>query len=228
MKSFVYGGTRGIGEAISLKLIDVGFEVYAIGRSSKGNSNIKGLQTISNDLSNDPIPIELINAISEGPINLIFSQRYRGTKDIEEMSTMIQSPINIIEEIEDELKANSNIIFIGSTASNSIATSQGAMYHATKSAINSIAMYYAVKLASKSIRVHIVHPSTTIKNYNRKYFEQNPNLVKEIQSRIPLGSIPEANDIAIAVKNLITCEWPSATGISITIDGGASLIYQGL
>ena len=229
MKSFVYGGSKGIGLAIAKQLSKSGHIVYSISRNEPNDiKESDNINSLLNDINSFVPPKKLSDSLKEGPINIVFSQRYRGKDEIQEINTMLYAPIKIMDKISKDLKSNSNIIFIGSTASFSTVYNQNALYHATRGAISSLAKYYAVKLAINKVKVHLVNPTTTIKSYNEEYFKQNKDLSNKIREKIPMAEIPNENDIAICIDNLLSGNWPSLTGVSLNIDGGTSLLYPGL
>ena len=100
MKSFVYGGSKGIGLAIAKQLSKSGHIVYSISRNEpnaiKERDNINFLL---NDINSLALPKKLSDSLKKGPINIIFSQRYRGKDEIQEINTMLYAPIKIMDKI---------------------------------------------------------------------------------------------------------------------------------
>ena len=96
--SLIIGGSKGIGSIISKYLRKRGDKIYTISRNSSENK-----KNIKLDLSNNKsIKYSLRAKLKNIKIdNIIFSQRYRGSNEIDQYNTDLFSTINILLSLKD-------------------------------------------------------------------------------------------------------------------------------
>ena len=86
--------------------------------------------------------------------------------------------------------------------------------------------YYAVNLGKYGIRSNSVMTGTIIKKENKKYFQENPEIISELIKKTPLKKIGKSDDIANLVMFLCSSKSSFISGQSITVDGGLSAIMH--
>jgi len=100
-----------------------------------------------------------------------------------------------------------------------VGAGSGAAYPASKGAVRSFTKAAAVQLAPDNIRVNSVHPGF-IDTPQTGWMMADPDIVRTLQDRTPLGRIATPEDIAWGVLYLATDESSYMTGSEFVIDGG--------
>jgi NAD(P)-dependent dehydrogenase (short-subunit alcohol dehydrogenase family) len=95
-----------------------------------------------------------------------------------------------------------------------------AAYSAAKRAVNSLTETAAVEYGPKGIRVNAVAPGITLTASVEAWAEQNPAVVKHINSITPLGKAGTPEDVAQAAAWLLSDQAAHITGIIVPVDGG--------
>jgi NAD(P)-dependent dehydrogenase (short-subunit alcohol dehydrogenase family) len=93
------------------------------------------------------------------------------------------------------------------------------VYCATKHAVEGLTKAMAVELAPDGIRVVAVAP-TYVRTPLTEPFLADQRFRENVLSRIPLGRLGEARDVAEAVVFLASSSASLITGTSLVIDGG--------
>lgn len=224
--SLIIGGSKGIGSIISKYLRKRGDKIYTISRNSSENK-----KNIKLDLSNNKsIKYSLRAKLKNIKIdNIIFSQRYRGSNEIDQYNTDLFSTINILLSLKDNLKKNASVVLLASVSNKTIVDDQNLNYHIIRSAIEQLMRYYAVKFSSKQIRFNCILPSKILKPSNKKFFYKSKKGIKirkHLELVTPLKRMGKAEDIANLVLFLTDKMSEYITGQSFIIDGGLSLVSQ--
>ena len=220
--SVIIGGTRGIGKEIFSTLKKRGDTVFNISRNNSNNKN-----DISADL-NKTSDLKLIkNKFKNLKIdNLIFSHRYRGSDENDEIRVMVQSTNNLIKLFLNHFKKNSAIVILSSIGTRTVAD-QNEIYHLTRAALESLTKYYACRLGSYGIRVNCVQPGKTLKKENIQYFKNKYKKNKKtIENITPLKKMGTSKDIANVVDFLTSEKSAFVTGVIMPVDGGLRLVSQ--
>ena len=95
----------------------------------------------------------------------------------------------------------------------------GASYAASKGAVRSFTKAAAVQLAPHGVRVNSVHPGF-IDTPQTRWMMSDPQVVRELRDRTPLGRIATPEDVAWGVLYLASDESRYMTGAEFVIDGG--------
>ena len=220
--SVIIGGTRGIGKEIFSTLKKRGDTVFNISRNNSNNKN-----DISADL-NITSDLKLIkNKFKNLKIdNLIFSHRYRGSDENDEIRVMVQSTNNLIKLFLNHFKKNSAIVILSSIGTRTVAD-QNEIYHLTRAALESLTKYYACRLGSYGVRVNCIQPGKTLKKENIRYFKSKYKKNKKIIENItPLKKMGTSRDIANVVDFLTSEKSTFVTGVIMPVDGGLRLVSQ--
>jgi 3-oxoacyl-[acyl-carrier protein] reductase len=101
-----------------------------------------------------------------------------------------------------------------------VPVANGAVYSATKAAVDAITQSLAQELGSQGIRVNSLQPGVTETEGFRAIGEASKEFEKIALSRTPLGRIGQANDIAGAALFLATDDSGWVTGAEIPVSGG--------
>ena len=94
-------------------------------------------------------------------------------------------------------------------------------YHAAKGAIRLFTKSAAIQYAKENIRVNSIHPGYALTPLTRRGYE-NPEYFENIRSRVPIGRVGTADDIAYGMLYLASDESSFVTGSELVIDGGTT------
>ena len=95
------------------------------------------------------------------------------------------------------------------------------VYHAAKGAIRLFTKSAAIQYAKENIRVNSVHPGFAHTPLTQRGYA-NPEYLERILSRIPMGRVGTADDIAYGMLYLASDESSFVTGSELVIDGGTT------
>lgn len=114
------------------------------------------------------------------------------------------------------------VVNITSTEGHIVVASDGhpqVHYNASKGALHMLNQALAVELASSNVRVNAVAPGIVDTPFTKRAME-NERLMEFYLSRIPLGRVAQASDVAAAVAFLASEDASCITGTTVFVDGG--------
>lgn len=230
----VTGGTRGIGEAISLSLKDAGYNVVATyagnDEAAQKFTEQTGIKAVKFDVSDfDACQAAIKDIESEvGPVEILVNNAgitRDGTMhrmDFEKWNQVIQTNLsscfNMCRGVIDGMRERNfgRIVNIGSV--NGQAGQYGQVnYAAAKSGIHGFTKALAQEGASKGITVNAIAPGYIATEMVRAVPE---NVLEKIVATIPVGRLGEASEIARAVNFLVAEDAGFITGSTLSINGG--------
>lgn len=232
--ALVTGGTRGIGEAISIELKDAGHKVAANyggnDERAKEFTERTGIPAYKFDVGDFDACQEGIAKIKNdlGPIEILVNNAgitRDGTMhkmDFDRWNTVIQTNLsscfNTSRAVIDDMRANSfgRIVNIGSV--NGQAGQYGQVnYASAKSGIHGFTKALALETAGRHITVNAIAPGYV----NTEMVQAVPeNVLEKIIATIPVKRLGEAHDIARAVLFLVAEDAGFITGSTLSINGG--------
>lgn len=232
--ALVTGGTRGIGEAISLALKQAGFKVVAnyFGNEAAAQSfhQQTGIPIYRFDVGNFEDTQAAVHKIEAevGPIEVLINNAGI-TRDatLQKMSfeqwnaviqTNLTSCFNTCRAVIDGMRDRKygRIVNIGSI--NGQAGQYGQVnYAAAKSGIHGFTKALAQEGAAKGITVNAIAPGYIATEMVRAV---PPNILEKIVAKIPVGRLGEASEIARGVVFLASDEAGFITGSTLSINGG--------
>jgi acetoacetyl-CoA reductase len=232
--ALVTGGTRGIGEAISIMLKEAGYTVAANygGNDDAANefSSRTGIKTYKFDVSDfDAVSAGIALVETDlGPVEVLVNNAgitRDGTMhrmDFEQWNAVIQTNLSscfncsraVIEGMRD--REFGRIVNIGSI--NGQAGQYGQVnYAAAKSGIHGFTKALAKEGAAKGITVNAIAPGYVETEMVRAVPE---DVLAKIIKTIPVGRLGKVNDIARGVRFLVSDEASFITGSTVDINGG--------
>jgi acetoacetyl-CoA reductase len=230
----VTGGTRGIGEAISLGLKDTGYKVAAIyaGNDEKARefSERTGIAVFKWDVSSYEACRQGVAQVEKdlGPVDVIVNNAgitrdgvlHRMTPEQwnEVIQTNLTSCFNMCRCVIDGMRERGfgRIINIGSI--NGLAGQFGQVnYSAAKSGIHGFTKALAQEGAAKGITVNAITPGYIDTDMVRAV---PPNVLEKIVAKIPVGRLGKPEEIARSVLFLVADEGGFITGSTLSINGG--------
>lgn len=237
MIAFVTGGTRGIGEAISIHLKANGYHViaaYATNHEKAENfSKEHAIDTVCCDVTNEQQIKEVISSVLEkhGKIDVLvhnagitrdsFFHKMDSQKWHEVISTNLNSCFYVTRPIIESMRAQNfgRIILLSSI--NGLKGQMGQTnYCAAKAGIIGFAKALALENAAKGITVNAIAPG---------YIETemvaaiDAKILDQIKAQIPVGRLGKPEEIAKLVSFLADESSGFITGETININGGQYL-----
>jgi acetoacetyl-CoA reductase len=232
--AIVTGGTRGIGEAISVGLKDAG---YVVAATYAGNDEAaqrftkkSGIPAYKFDVSDYEQCAEGVKQITGdlGPVDILVNNAGI-TKDgtlhrmsFDQWNSVIQTNLSscfnmchcVIEGMRE--RGFGRVVNIGSV--NGQAGQYGqANYAAAKSGIHGFTKALAQEGAAKGITVNAIAPGYIDTDMVRAVPER---VLEKIISGIPVGRLGHANEIARGVLFLVSDDAGFVTGSTMSINGG--------
>lgn len=232
--AIVTGGTRGIGEAVSIILKDNGYIVAAtyVGNeeAAAAFSKANGINVYKFDVSDfDACETSIAQITADlGPIEVLVNNAgitrdgtmHRMGRDKWDavINTNLGSCFNmsrlVIESMR--LKGFGRIVNIGSI--NGQAGQYGQVnYAAAKSGIHGFTKALAQEAAAKGITVNAIAPGYVATEMVRAVPAE---VLEKIVAKIPAGRLGDANDIARGVLFLVADEAEFVTSSTLSINGG--------
>ena len=232
--ALVTGGTRGIGEAICLRLKAAGYQVVANyggnDEAAKAFSDANGIPVYKFDVGNYDAVTEAVAKIEQeiGPIEVLVNNAGI-TRDgtIHKMSpenwqaviqTNLSSCFNLSRAVIEGMRERKfgRIVNIGSI--NGQAGQYGQVnYAAAKSGIHGFTKALAQEGAGVGVTANAIAPGYIATEMVRAVPE---NILEKIVAKIPVGRLGEADEIARGVEFLVADNAGFITGSTLSINGG--------
>jgi NAD(P)-dependent dehydrogenase (short-subunit alcohol dehydrogenase family) len=114
------------------------------------------------------------------------------------------------------------ILFTGSWAQE-IPGLKGAAYGTSKAAVRMLARCMALELGPLGIRVNVVAPGMVNAGMAKRQIQLDPEFARKAEKGIPLGKLQTAEQVAKASVFLCSDAAEAITGVTLLVDGGASL-----
>ncbi len=232
--AIVTGGTRGIGEAISVSLSDAGYTVAAIyagnDEAAKRFNDKTGIAVYKLNVSDYEACEQAVEKITEdlGPVDVLINNAgitRDGTMhrmSYDQWNTVIQTNLascfNMARVVIEGMRERGfgRIVNIGSV--NGQAGQYGQVnYAAAKSGIHGFTKALAQEGAPKGITVNAIAPGYINTDMVRAVPE---NVLQKIIAGIPVGRLGDANEIARGVLFLVSDDGGFITGSTLSINGG--------
>ncbi|MEW8505855.1 MAG: acetoacetyl-CoA reductase [Candidatus Thiodiazotropha sp.] len=232
--ALVTGGTRGIGEAISVALKDAGYTVAANyggnEEAAKAFSERTGIPAYRFDVSDYEAVTSSIGQIEQevGPIEILVNNagitrdgtmhKMSFEKWDKVIQTNLASCFNTCHAVINGMRERGfgRIVNIGSV--NGQAGQYGQVnYAAAKSGIHGFTKALALEGATKGITVNAVAPGYVATDMVRAVPE---DILEKIIMTIPVGRLGEPEDIARSVLFLVADDAGFITGSTLSVNGG--------
>ena len=232
--AIVTGGTRGIGEAISLRLKDLGYRVAANygGNEEKARSfaDRTGIETFRWDVGDHQACLDGCAAVAEklGPVDIVVNNAgitrdgvlakmsFEDWNDV--MRINLGGCFNMAKAVFGGMREKGwgRIINIGSV--NGQAGQYGQVnYAAAKSGIHGFTKALAQEGAKYGVTVNAIAPGYI----DTEMVSAVPaSVLEKIIARIPVGRLGQADEIARGVAFLCSDDAAFITGSTLSINGG--------
>lgn len=231
-KVLVTGASRGIGEAIAIRLKEKEFNVLGTSTSKQGVKylNEKGIKGFQLDLNNkESIKKFLSRLIKEhSDIDILVNNAgltrdnivLRMTEDqwMEVINVHLNGTFKISKTVLKFMlkKKWGRIINITSTSA-SMANRGQSNYSAAKSGVEAFSRSLAKEVGTRFITVNSVAPGYIETDMTK---DINPKIKKDILNKIPLSRFGKPNEVADLIEFIISDDASYITGQTIHINGG--------
>lgn len=233
----VTGASSGIGRASAILCDSLGASVILTGRNepalNETASHLKNTtKTIVADLTDQHQREALLKACGniDGLVNCAgivkpLPVKYIQSKHITELfDANFNSTVLLCSELSNAKKLNNNasVVFLSSISSMHPYIG-GALYSASKAALEAFCRSFAIEHAGKKIRANIIAPALVkTKIFNETELATSEEEMKNYEAQYPLG-FGEPEDIANCIAFLLSDKSRWITGITIKMDGGLLL-----
>ena len=227
----VTGGSKGLGRAICVALMQAGARVTAVARDPAGLAELAAdhpaIQTWQADVNDTAFGAEL----AQRRVDIFVNNA--GTNN---PMPMIDVPIDVLDQMlnlnvraaflaaqgaaRSMVQAGMGGVIVNMTSQMGHVGSPGrTVYCMTKHALEGLTKAIAVELAPHNIRVNSVAP-TFIETPMTAPMLAKPEFRAFVDDMIPLGRIGKPDDVAAAVIYLASPAANMVTGTSLLVDGG--------
>jgi NAD(P)-dependent dehydrogenase (short-subunit alcohol dehydrogenase family) len=241
-RTLVTGGSRGIGEAVSLGLARAGAKVAITGRKME---SLQGVAAKLRDLGAEVLPIACHNGRAEDREQLFQSiQSEWGGLDVlvnnaatnpvmtpladtsievwdKIHATNVTGPLDLIQKFVPGMarQRSGSIVNIASVAGIEPAPGLGA-YSVSKAALLMLTKVLAKELGSKGIRCNAIAPGLIETKFSEALFQSKVHYDHFIQN-VPLGRHGQPEELVDAVCFLASACSSYMTGQVLVVDGGS-------
>jgi enoyl-[acyl-carrier protein] reductase III len=235
----VTGGSRGIGKAIALRLVERGAARVAIGYLR----NDRAAEEAGEELraaGAEPVLIRgnvssarvLEEIAAGGPWNAVVHSAATGviraaleTEDKHwdwTLNANARALLSLARAAAPDMPQGSSIVAISSLGSIRVLENY-VLVGTSKAALEALVRYLAVELAPRGIRVNAVSAGV-VETQALDHFPNREQMLAMAQSRTPAGRMVEPADVADAVEFLCSPGAEMVRGQTLIVDGGYSLL----
>ena len=246
--ALVTGGGRGIGRAIAMGLADDGADVAisyvrdeAAAAETAGAIEALGGRSLACQAAvQESADCEtLVDTVSRelGPIDILvnnagIASRRNKVEDTDprELEKVMRvhalGPHRLCQLVLPRMKERErgDIVMISSSATLSM-MGYGAPYNMAKAAMEALALTLAKEVRHRGVRVNVVAPGLVETEMGRRLIQSTQGIddLRKIDSRMPFGRICQPEDIANAVRFLVSNSGSYITGEKLNVNGGGGI-----
>jgi NAD(P)-dependent dehydrogenase (short-subunit alcohol dehydrogenase family) len=235
--ALVTGAGRGLGAAISTRLSADGWQVGVLDREESlvaaGTAAVPGSIPLVADIADEAsveaaldqlggAPTVVVNnagIVRFGPLIDLELEDFRSVVQVNLVGTFIVARAAARRMRAEEIAGS----IINITSMNGVAPGpNGGAYGATKSGIALLTQQMAIEWGPWGIRVNAVAPGMILAGMSEQVFA-DPVIREARESKVPLGRLGAAEDIAAMVAFLASDQASYVTGQNILVDGGVTM-----
>ncbi|MFE4534384.1 SDR family NAD(P)-dependent oxidoreductase [Streptomyces scopuliridis] len=235
--AFVTGGSRGIGEAVALRLADDGADValtyqHSAERATEVVDRIKALGRRALAVRADSADAEAVRdavdqaAAEFGRLDILVNNAGVGAigpvgdlslEDVDRvLSVNVRAPFLTCQAALRHMSEDGRIVMIGSCMAERAAFPGGTLYATSKTALTGLTKALARELGPRGITANLIHPGPVDTDMNPA---DGPGADMQ-RGFTALGRYGQPSDIAATVAHLAGDGGRYVTGAAIAVDGG--------
>jgi len=240
----ITGATSGIGLATAKVFVAEGAKVYITGRRrevldraiTEIGGEVVGVQADSSSMADLDRLYDQVKAES-GRVDVLFANAGGGgmlplgqitEEQVDDtFDRNVKGVIFTVQKALPLMGKGGAIVLTGSTAGTE-GTAAFSVYSASKAAVRNLARSWALDLKEAGIRVNVVSPGATrtpgLVELAGDDAAQQQGLLDFLASRVPLGRVGEAEEIAKAVLFLASDDASFVNGAELFADGGQAQV----
>ncbi|WP_068089766.1 SDR family NAD(P)-dependent oxidoreductase [Novosphingobium rosa] len=239
--ALVTGGTRGIGLATALALAEQGAFVFVTGRSREALDAAAAVHPghivpvmVDASKADDIRLLQSALAESRRRLDILFANAGGGSfiplgaieeADIDDVFAInVKGLVLLVQQMAPMMRDGGSIVLMSSITART-GTPGFCLYSAAKAAVRALARNWLLDLKERGIRVNVVSPGPTDTPGLAALApdaEAAAGMKAMLSSRIPLGRLGRAEDVAQAVLFLASDEASFINGVDLAVDGGMS------
>jgi NAD(P)-dependent dehydrogenase (short-subunit alcohol dehydrogenase family) len=235
-QAIVTGGAHGIGAAIASALCEAGYRVGVLDVDGEGAAafaeTLDGAVGLGADVCDEAsaeaaldafagAPDLLVNnagIVRFGPLAELSLEDWRAVVDVNLTGCFVMARAVARRMIERD-----GGVIVNVTSMNGVAPGPGAgAYGATKAAVALLTQQMALEWGRHGVRVNAVAPGLIDAGMSARIYA-DPEVRKARESKVPLGRLGRAEDIARAVLFLASDDASYVTGQNLLVDGGVTM-----
>jgi gluconate 5-dehydrogenase len=242
--ALITGGGTGIGLGIARCMVKSGARVVLVGRReselSKACAELgPSASFIAQDITRyDELP-ELVRRAEQtagAPISILINnagihlKKFAVDTTPEEFQTVLNTHLLAAHALTRAVvpgmlaRGHGSILFTSSMAA-FMGVPQVIAYAAAKSAFFGMVSTLSAELAAKGIRVNAIAPGWIFSEMSSKALDSDPARKAKVMSRIQMGRMGRPEDIGNAAVFLCSPAAAYITGVTLPVDGGASVSF---
>jgi NAD(P)-dependent dehydrogenase (short-subunit alcohol dehydrogenase family) len=235
--ALVTGGARGIGQAIGARLAAEGWTVGLLdvsqAEADAAAAHIDGAVGLGADIADEASVEQALDTLG-GPVDLVVNNagivRFGPLLDLSFDDFAVVTRVNLVGTFTVARAAARRMIAAGVrgsivniTSMNGVAPGPNAgSYGATKAGIALLTQQMAIEWGPHGIRVNAIAPGLILAGMSDPLYA-DPEIRAARESKVPLGRLGTADDIASMVVFLASSQSSYVTGQNILVDGGVTM-----